>query len=198
MNKKQQFTILMVILVITTMYPIFHLFTLFFSIRVSWFLGLISFWIIWGIISLKIAREEIIQLLQNRNLDWKTGILILIPIIVSFIQRIDPSTSYPKPTIWFWLMYITTAIGNGIFEEIVFRGLFYTQFKDNTLGYISLSSIGFAIWHFAPGSLVTDNAFQLVIAAFFLGVLLSTIMKLSNSLFWPIITHITIGLIAVL
>jgi membrane protease YdiL (CAAX protease family) len=96
-------------------------------------------------------------------------------------------------------MYITTAFGNGLFEETIWQGTFYDQFSDRPWIQMGWASLGFALWHYAPGSISGSGAvWTLMGGAFFLGLLLSYLSKRSGSIGCSIIAHTVIGLITIL
>jgi membrane protease YdiL (CAAX protease family) len=51
------------------------------------------------------------------------------------------------------IIWIGMSVGNGVFEEILWRGVYSILFPNNKLfGFVWLA-IWFSIWHFAPRSL---------------------------------------------
>jgi membrane protease YdiL (CAAX protease family) len=95
-------------------------------------------------------------------------------------------------------MMISTAFGNGIFEEILWRGAYLKLFPENIWIRIIWASIWFALWHYVPGSISKDgNPIPLMIGSLMFGFVLSFTAHKTKSIWWCIVSHIVGGLIMV-
>jgi membrane protease YdiL (CAAX protease family) len=86
------------------------------------------------------------------------------------------------------------SVINAIAEEVLWRGTFFDLIGDKKYLYILWSSLGFAIWHFAPLSVFGNHhpggSISFVAVSFILGLLYSTVVSDSKSILWTCIAHI--------
>ena len=205
MNRKQIFAIFSPILVLFTMYPIFHFLSILFhdNWRIGWLIGLMIYWLLWGFgySILAIGKKNIRKLLHPQKLNIRLVLFILFPIFLSIIFKLIPAgITYDKPDKFILLLLIFSVFGNGLFEEIYWRGVYMKLFEKNLLFRIIWPSIWFGIWHYVPGSLNPDSShvIGLMIGAVFLGIYSSFIAWRTNTLWWSIIIHVTGGMIVVI
>jgi membrane protease YdiL (CAAX protease family) len=94
------------------------------------------------------------------------------------------------------LISIGLAIVDGTLEEVLWRGTYLVVFRDNPWLALIYPSIGFAIWHFAPQSIIPfegqGGKFSLVIAVGFLGLLWAWVANSTGVIVWTVIAHILI------
>ena len=62
---------------------------------------------------------------------------------------------------------------------------------------MSVSGSWFAIWHYAPGSVLKDNVAGLMIGAGVMGLYLIYLTRKTNKLWWSIVTHFLGGIIMI-
>ena len=93
------------------------------------------------------------------------------------------------------LIWLGMSVGNGIFEEILWCGLYPILFPDSKLLGFAWPAIWFSIWHFAPGSLSHNfSPIVLVSGALMLGIFFGWGAFKTKSLFWASIGHTLSGL----
>jgi len=94
---------------------------------------------------------------------------------------------------------LVTAVGNGLFEEVFWRGMFVKFFRRSILLAIVWPSLWFALWHYAPGS-VSDSGgvARLMVGAAFFGLYLSYLARRTGTIFWGVLAHTLTGVIMVL
>ena len=125
--------------------------------------------------------------------------LTSIPIIFAAIGRFGMGVKYEKDTSWMLVGLLITAVGNGIFEEIFWRGTTLALFPDSIVFQIIWPSVWFALWHFAPDSVSPDgDVVRLVIGALFFGLFLSILARVTNTIWWPIVAHTLAGIVMVI
>ncbi len=96
------------------------------------------------------------------------------------------------------LLLLSTAFGNGFFEEVLWRGVYMQLFPENYFFRIIWPSTWFALWHYVPGSVSpSGNVIGLIIGAGFLGVYSSYLAKWTNTIWWSIVAHTLGGIIMV-
>ncbi len=196
MNKKHIFALLLPLLVILVMYPIFQLLNTFFSNwRVAWFIGLSIYWLIFGLICslFLIGRKKIIELIKPKKIKLKMVLIILSPLLIVIINSLFSIWNYEIPNFFVFSLLLLSAFGNAFFEEILWRGVYFELFPKNILLGIVWPSIGFGLWHYAPGSLSQSNPLILMAGAVVLGLYLNFITRETKTIFWPIIVHLLFG-----
>jgi membrane protease YdiL (CAAX protease family) len=85
----------------------------------------------------------------------------------------------------FWAVLITSAVLPAVFEELVFRGIFFA--KDSNLPVtrrILISSFFFALAHLSP---------QQFLYAFVMGIIFAAMMYVTRSIFIPMLAHFTMN-----
>jgi len=69
------------------------------------------------------------------------------------MYRLVPGTEYEKPSVWHLILLLSTYLGNGSFEEDLWRGTYVSLLPRSILLRIIWPSIWFALWHHAPGAI---------------------------------------------
>jgi len=201
MNKKQKIAIIIPLILVVFMYPIFQLTARAFGNQIGWYIGLWIYWLIWGIAFPLwiIGKESIQKLIQPQNPDKKTLLLLIFPLLVTLIVKFIPGMEYKKASMWTWLLLLSTTFGNGFFEEILWRGVYMKLFDDNIFFRMIWPSFCFAIWHYAPGSVSSNNnVVGLMVGAGLFGLYLSYLTKKTNTLWWAIVAHTLGGIVMIL
>lgn len=197
MSNKQRFAIVALLILIAVMYPVFQLLSEAFeeNWRVGWYLGLVIYWLIWGAAFPVwiIGKESIARIIRPQRFDVRPLFLVLAMLIGASLYRFVPGMEYQKPSLWVFLLLLSTNLGNGFFEEVLWRGVYMELFPDSILFRIVWPSIWFALWHYAPGSVSPNgNVFGLMIGSGLMGFYLSLLAKKTGTIWWTIIAH-TIG-----
>jgi membrane protease YdiL (CAAX protease family) len=201
MNKKQKIAIVTPLVLVAIMYPVFQLTVKIFGYQIGWYIGLILYWLIWGLAFPLwiIGKESIRKLIQPQKIDKKVFLLVIFPLLIALIARFFIGMGYEKESIWILLLLLSTAFGNGFFEEVLWRGVYMKLFTGNIFYRMIWPSFWFAIWHYAPGSVSSNsNIVALMIGAGLFGLYLSYIAKKTNTVWWSIITHTLSGIIMIL
>lgn len=88
------------------------------------------------------------------------------------------------------ILFIALILIGPVIEEMLFRGIIMNTIKKsfNIKTTILISSLLFAIMH------ITSGGISLVIGAFFMGIILTTIYQTTNSLYVPIVAHMIANL----
>ena len=200
-NNKQRIVIISPVLIIASMYPVFHLLAGALGETLGWYLGLITYWIIWGAVFpiLIIGRDRIKSIVKPQKPDIKALILVLLLLVLAATFRYISGMEYSKPHVWIFIMLVSTNFGNGFFEEVLWRGLYMELFPNNLILRIVWPSIWFGLWHYAPGSVSsTGNAAGLMIGAGLMGFYLSFLAQKTGTIWWSILAHTIGGFIVII
>ena len=169
--------------------------------ELGWYLGFFPYWLIWcGVFPLLlIGKDRLVHIIRPRKLQLKTLFLLTIPIGGSIAYKVVPGMNYSQENIWLSLMMISSAFGNGFFEEVLWRGVYMEIYPRNLFFRIVWPGIWFALWHYAPGSVSTDgNVIALMIGAGVFGFYLSFLAKKTDTIWWSIVSHVVGGVIMTL
>jgi membrane protease YdiL (CAAX protease family) len=200
MDTNQIIALIMPIVLLAIMYPIFQLLSRKFGNQAGWFWGLVTYWLLWGIVFsfALVGKETIINLVRPQKFTFQAVTFTAIPIIFAAIGRIFMGIKYEKASVWLWLGLLVTAVGNGLFEEILWRGTYLALFPGSILFQIIWPSVWFGIWHYAPGSVSSrGNVRGLMVGAIFLGLFLSLLAKQTDTIWWSILGHTLAGIVMV-
>jgi len=146
-----------------------------------------------------IGKETLLKMVRPRRPDTKTILLVVFPLLMSTMYRFIPGMEYQKNSVLILLILLSTTIGNGFFEEMLWRGIYMKLFPDNIFLRIIWPSIWFALWHYVPGSVSpSGNVIGLMIGAGFLGFYSSFLARITDTIWWSIIVHTLGGIIMVI
>ena len=201
MNGKQRIALVAPIVLIVFMLVIYRQLAQVYGARIAWYVGFWIYWILWcGTFSLlMIGKESILRLVRPHRPRPLAIMLVLFPVIMAAGFKFMTGTAYSKPNIVWLTLLISTAFGNGFFEEILWRGVYMTLFPKRVLYRVIWPTIWFALWHYAPGSLSPNsNVVGLVIGSGLFGFYLAFLAKKTNTLWWCILAHTLGGIVMVI
>jgi membrane protease YdiL (CAAX protease family) len=201
-NRRQSIAIFAPPLLAVAMIPVFRLFSgLFEQAVVGWYLGLVAYWVTWcTMLPLwLVGRKRLVQIIRPRRPTVTAAALVLFPAAMAALGRRLIGMGYAKPEAWVWLLYLSTAFGNGFFEELLWRGLYMELFPDRNFMRIVWPSIWFSLWHYAPGSVsANSNPLALMIGAGLFGFLLAFLAKKTGTIGWCVLAHVLGGIVMIL
>jgi len=108
-----------------------------------------------------------------------------------------PGMGYAKDSAWILLLLLSTPFGNGFFEEVLWRGVYSKLFPTGTFYGLLWPSVWFALWHYAPGSVLNGNVAGLMIGAGMMGLHLAYLTRKTNTLCWAVAGHTLGGIIMI-
>ena len=201
MDRKNTVILLAPIVLIIVMYAVFRLLAGSYGNTIAWYGGLFVYWLLFGAAFplLAVGAREIVQLVRPRGMTPAVLMLAALPIIIATVGRLVFGMEYEKPSTLIAIFLVITAIGNGVFEEIFWRGLFLNQFRGSVWFGMLWPSFMFGMWHYDPGSIShPDGVVPLMVGSVFFGLLLSYMARRSGTIFWGILSHTLAGLIMVI
>jgi membrane protease YdiL (CAAX protease family) len=202
MRTRQRIAIAAPVVLMAVMYPVFRLLAGAFrgNWRIGWYLGLVAYWLIWGAVFplLIVGRPAIVELIRPQIPTVRVLLLALVPLVGASIYRLVPGMEYEKPSWWVLPLLISTSLGNGFFEEVLWRGVYTELFPESILLRIVWPSFWFALWHYIPGSLAPGgHVLGLMIGSGLMGFYLSVLAMKTDTIWWTILGHALGGLIMV-
>lgn len=202
--RKQIIAIITPPILIACMYPIFHsLAAVLANTRIAWYFGLITYWLIWGTLFpiIIIGKKDMIALIRPQKLTTKIFVPISIILLGALAARLlVPGIEYEKQSAWIYILLLSTCFGNGFFEEILWRGVYYKLFPNNIFYRMIWPSIWFGLWHYVPVSLdysEITGLIGMIVGPIMMGLVLSYMTKKTNTLWWAILGHFLGGIIMV-
>jgi membrane protease YdiL (CAAX protease family) len=143
MKNKQVIVIIAPLLIIISMVPIYQRLSTEFGESIGWYLGFFPYWLLWcGIFPLwLIGKERLGQIIRPQKLKRKIILLLVVPIVGAATYKLFPGMNYSQDSIWLFLMMLSTAFGNGFFEEVYWRGVYMELFPNNVMFRIIWPSI---------------------------------------------------------
>jgi len=184
----------LVVLVPIVMYALFQTYRHFFAPKFAHLLGMVSYWVVLLVMSLAfLGRTGIVRVLSSRTApDALLWVLLVVPVVLAFgfgpfVKRIPLLT----PTVF--LLSAVLALVNASLEEIFWRGVYVDSFSSPWTAYLC-PAIGFAIWHFAPLSVIPykKGAVLFVLSAFFLGLCWGFVAFKMKSIGWTLASHVLV------
>ncbi len=189
--------------VVVVMYPIFQVTDGVFGDAVDgylgWAAGIAVYWILFGIgfSTWALGRHRIGSLLRPGRPSPGTVALVSVPAVVALAGRLadaDPGGEVSRTAS---VLLLGVAVGNGVFEEVFWRGVFLDLFPGQPVWGMAWPSLWFGVWHLAPVSIAGGSPGPLMVAAAFLGLYLAFIANRTNSVWWPIVAHTLAGVVTV-
>lgn len=201
MNNKQKCAVIAPPVLFITMVPLFRMLSGIMDPTVGWVSGLVLYWLTWCCIfpCWLVGKKRLYKIIRPRKPEWSILLLLIIPIVGSLSYKLIPGMDYGHPNIGLWVLMISTAFGNGFFEELLWRGVYMDLFPDNLFLRIFWPSLWFALWHYAPGSVSPNaNVAALMIGSGIFGFYLSFLAKKANTIWWGIVAHTIGGIIMII
>ena len=202
MSVKQLSAVIVPPILVVAMIPVFRVLVTIFedNWRIGWYLGLVIYWIICcGVFSVSlIGKMSIRELIRPQRLTVEIFFLLLIPLVGAGLYRLIPGMEYEKPQAWIFFLLISTNLGNGFFEELLWRGVYLRLFPNNLLFGVIWPSLWFALWHYAPGSVAPNgNVIGLMVGSGIMGFYLSFLSRRTGTIWWTILMHAIGGFIMI-
>jgi membrane protease YdiL (CAAX protease family) len=197
--RRRRAAIVAPLLLMGTMYPAFRLMDADFGEAVhgylGWFLGLAVYWVVWGAgFSLWVlGAPRIRELIRPRRPTLPLAGLVAFPLAMAAVFRfLVPGMGYDKPSAGVVLLLLSTAFGNGIFEELLWRGVYLHLFRGSLFLGVVWPSVWFGLWHLVPTN--AENL-GMVIGPTLFGFYLAFLARRTGSIWWPIQAHVLGGLV---
>jgi membrane protease YdiL (CAAX protease family) len=200
-KKKQTVAILAPLAIIPFMILVYRWLAGALGETMGWYLGFYPYWILCcGLLSWwLLGRERICRVIRPQRLTPRILLLLSVPIVGAALYNLIPGMDYGQSGFWPLVMVISTAFGNGFFEELYWRGVYMQLFPRNLLFRILWPTLWFALWHYVPGTVSPNsNPLALMIGSGIYGLYLSFLTKKTDTIWWSIVAHTIGGAIMVL
>ena len=203
-DKKRIIAIIAPPILMAIMYPIFQFLAgALENSRIAWYLGLATYWLIWGAVFplLMIGFQNIKELIRPQKISRKVLLLLAVPLVGAIGAKLVPGMgSYEKESILIAILVVSSAFGNGFFEELLWRGVYTKLFPTNLFFRMIWPGIWFGLWHYIPVSINNVGLTGLIgmmLGSMMMGLYFSYLTRKTNTLWWAIIAHTVGGIIMV-
>lgn len=197
-QQKKRFLFFLPFLLITTAIA-FYLLVELLGKQQGYFCGFLFYWLFWCITIpfLLLGKKPFADLFKTHQPIFgkqkiRNLIFLIVPLVFVYGYEF-PKVIKQTDTIII-IASFALALINATAEEILWRGTYLKMLGKDSQTYILISSFGFAIWHFAPQIIYTNQqpggVISFVAFAFIFGLLFSTVVKNTGSIFLTMVAHI--------
>jgi uncharacterized protein len=181
----------LVVLVPIAMYATFRAYRHIFPPGDAHLLGMVSYWVLLLVLSFIIlGKSGVVRVVVCRaGLKGPLWLLLALPVVLAF--GFGPfAKRLPLLTPSVVLLSTALALVNASIEELFWRGVYLDSFSNLRMACL-FPALGFAIWHFAPLSVLPYNkgAVFFVLSAFLLGLFWGFVAFKTKSIGWNIVSH---------
>jgi hypothetical protein len=181
------------ILVVATMIPVYQASEAWFGSKLGWYLGFLVYWPLWCVLFplWAVGWAGIRTALRSRRTPPWAWLLLSAPPLMALAGRGVVGDGSGEPLLW-----ILMAVGNGILEEVLWRGVYAVHFPDSVLWGVAWPTLWFALWHIAPGQVsMGSRAWVLVSGAAVFGLAMAWVAHKTGSIRWTILSHFLAGVV---
>lgn len=190
---------------VATTFPVFHILDAVLGDavggRLSWFVGMSVYWAVWGCAFSVwvLGRRQTWELVRPRRVTWQTlghvGFMVAMATAVRFLI---PGMEYTKATTGAALLLAISPFANGVFEELLWRGVFLVTFPSNVWLRVVWPSVMFGLWHLVPTSISPGGSqVTMVIGPTLMGLYLAWLSKRTGTIWWAVLAHTLGGLVMI-
>ena len=190
---------------IATTYPVFQLASVALGDAVggqlAWFVGMSFYWAVWGygLSVYVLGRRRCRELIRPRRMTVRAVSQVAFVVAMAAVVRfLIPGMTYTKATTGAAVLLTISAIANGVFEELLWRGVFLSVFPSNAWLRSVWPSVMFGLWHLVPGSISAEGPqLAMVVGPTFMGLYLAWLSKRTGTIWWAILAHTVGGLVMI-
>lgn len=169
--------------------------------QLAWFVGMAFYWTVWGGLFswMILGRREVLELIRPRRptlaVAAQVGFIVAMAAVVRFTV---PGMVYDKPTVGAMALLAVSPFANGLFEELLWRGVYLDVFPHRMWLRVIWPSVWFGLWHLVPGSISAEGPqVAMVIGPTLMGLYLAFLAKRTGSVWWPMLAHALGGLVMI-
>jgi membrane protease YdiL (CAAX protease family) len=185
------------VLIVTTQ-GAFQIFTRTFGLESGYLGGFVFYWLFWcvGMPAVVLGREGISTAFRRpiRRLGhppWFGALALGLPLVLGYGYAFPRAIVEATPVVI--LVSAAIAILNAPLEELLWRGTYVAVFRESRLFSSVYPTVGFALWHLAPLSVVPNRApggsASFVIVSGVVGFLWSWVAVHTRSVWWTSVAH---------
>jgi membrane protease YdiL (CAAX protease family) len=167
----------------------------------GYLLGFLFYWMVWCLLVplLLLGRAGFSSLFVDEApfLSRPNWLAVVLWAVITLVTILMYARDFIRASPTLILIAIPAATVNGLCEEILWRGLYFSLFPDNFWLAILFPSIGFALWHLVPLQVFSEGSRSaFVLSTFFLGLAYGFIAYKTGSVTWTALSHSLSGILA--
>lgn len=169
--------------------------------RLAWFVGMSFYWAVWGcafslwVLGRRQAWELVRPRRATRQALGHVGFMVALATAVRFLI---PGMEYTKVSTGAAILLAISPFANGVFEELLWRGVFLAAFPSNAWLRVVWPSVMFGLWHLVPTSISPEGPqVTMVIGPTLMGLYLAWLSKRTGTIWWAILAHTVGGLVMI-
>jgi hypothetical protein len=200
LTSKQKIALSVSPVLVAIMFFVFQGLALLIGRDLAWYVGLFIYWVVFCIIFpiLLIGKEKALSKFRYRATTFLNWMIVAAPVIFTLIGVFFVLDNVER-TLTESLVWIGMGIGNGVFEEILWRGTYSELFPNSELFGWLWPSFWFSIWHFAPGSLSQNHSVVMLVGgALFYGLCWGWVSYRTKSILLTSGSHFLSGIVQLL
>ncbi len=200
MTSKQKIALSVSPVLCVFMFFVFQGLALLIGKELAWYVGLFIYWVIFCIAVpvLLIGKKKVLSKFKYKSTTFMNWLIAAIPVIFTLIGVFFVLEKVER-TLAQSLVWIGMGIGNGVFEEILWRGTYSELFPTSKLIGWLWPSIWFSIWHLGPGSLSQNRPLVMLVAgALFYGLCWGWVSYRTKSILLTTSSHFLSGFVQLL
>ena len=161
----------------------------------GYFAGFVFYWIVWCLTLplVLLGADGVVGLFGHppTRMTESNIFLLVLPLVLGYGYAFPKAVRDADAKVI--AISAVLALFNGTFEELLWRGAYLRVFPDNLFDYV-YPSIGFAVWHFAPQSVIRSRtpggAASFVAVPGLLGLIWGWVARMTGSLLWSTASHV--------
>lgn len=169
--------------------------------HLAWFVGMTFYWLTWGALFplWVLGPTRIRELIRPRRpTPQLAGHVAFVVAMAAAVRWLVPGMAYDKPTLAITALLAVSPFANGLFEELLWRGVYLDSFPESRWWRVVWPSIWFGLWHLVPGSISADGPqVAMVIGPVLMGLYFAYLSKKTDSIWWPMLAHALGGLVMI-
>lgn len=167
----------------------------------GYLLGFLFYWMVWCLLVplLLLGRAGFSSLFVDEApfLSRPNWLAVVLWAVITLVTILMYARDFIRASPTLILIAIPAATVNGLCEEILWRGLYFSLFPGNFWLSILFPSIGFALWHLVPLQVFPEGSRSaFVLSTFFLGLAYGFIACKTGSVTWTALSHSLSGILA--
>ena len=178
------------VLLPVVMFAVFQAYSHFLTPKFAHLSGMATYWLLLLVVSLRCTGTKgFSRIMMSTQCGGALSILLVIPVALAigfgpFLKRL------PIVTPLVVTLSLLQSLANANLEEIFWRGVYVDSFPDVWRAYL-YPTAGFAVWHFAPLSVIpySHGQTRFVVSALFLGLCWGLVAFRTKSVRWTILSH---------
>jgi hypothetical protein len=191
--------ILLPVVLLGSTYLVFQKLVAAFGLKLGYLTGFLFYWIVWCFLFSwwLLGADRMLQLFRDvpnwlGRPAWLGALFLVVPLALGYGYAFPRAIREADAVII--VLSLVIAIVNGTLEELLWRGAYVSVFPNSRFLATVYPAVGFAVWHFAPQSVVPNTApggaVSLVVVAALVGAMWAWVANQTGSILWVTLSHV--------